>query len=189
MTILKNEYFTNVTNLIKSNKIEKQYFEVLYKLYLGEKINIDKDYLVDKIISQLFPMYSNEPMIPFAFFDTPIGKVILSVKYGITNENFYYVKDISNILNISKQAVLKKIKLHKIAAHKSGRDWIINETDLNKYLIRKGETPVSEKSLYKYMEQEEKIINPEFEREEEYNTGKEDPAASEIKEDTNDGNK
>ncbi len=56
------------------------------------------------------------------------------VKNKNMNKEFLTVRELAEILAISRQAVIKKIKRKQIKAEKIGRDYIIKRKDLNKVL-------------------------------------------------------
>lgn len=165
------EYLNQVDTILKNNsKVSSYDLDLLFMIYQGKTVLIDGPGLADKVIKDLFSLFNQEDvLIPYNFLDTPLGEIIMNVKYGIASPKKYYVRDVASLAGISKQAVLKDIKKENLNATMDGREWIVEERELNKYLVNKGKEPLS---LYAPLDED--VITPDYEREEVYSVSDSD---------------
>lgn len=173
MIIDKEKYYNEVKRLALIKRFDERDFDLLFKLAIGEEIEIDRDYLVEKIVRDLF--YNGitiELMIPWGFLQTEIGKAILYLKFGIDN-SVYFANDIAKMLGISKQQVLKDVKsvdgnAPKLRGTKRDGNWTFDVDAVREYIKLKGKGELEELKKLMYEEMKEKIISSQFEREEPY---------------------
>ena len=154
------EYNKNVDEILKHRKINRNYFDLYFKAYKGENNNIDISYLSDLIIKETFsfPLCDNKPLIPYEFFNTPVGKVFLHLKYNCNDSYKYLVKDVAYFANVSNQQIIKDANNGNLIGEKVGRDWTFTQENVDNYLIKKGLEPLSRKKILKYIEKEEKFF-------------------------------
>lgn len=61
-------------------------------------------------------------------------KVVTTNVKNMTEKKFYSVAEIAEMLKISRQAVLKKIKSGQVLAEKSGRNYVIERENLGEII-------------------------------------------------------
>lgn len=146
--------------------IKLQDFESLYAAAAGEVIQENPKALIERMVKFLF----NDGNVPWAFFNTPIGEIIGKVKFS---DDTLLLPEIADYLNYSLPYVTKLVP-DEIKAKKVSRHWLVKESDFNDWLLSKGKPSLWELkkmkggNRVKYEIEEEKIINPGFESEEEY---------------------
>lgn len=140
----KEKYDRQVNELLSvTNNLSKNHFEELYQI-AKEELD-DGIELVEHIIESLFKRpYSNNIIIDWSFFDTPVGEVLLAVKSGSPTK-IYYASDIAELMGCSVQYVNRQANDGIIAGEKPSKVWVFKENDVNDYLIRKGCTPINNK--------------------------------------------
>lgn len=62
----------------------------------------------DDLIKKMFGTVYKEEMIPWSFFDTEIGKAIISVKYG-QDPGIFFVREIAEFMEKSRQYINQEI--------------------------------------------------------------------------------
>lgn len=164
----KSDYTIQVLQklLDMGNKsITKADFENLYNAACGESIEENPKTLIDKVVKSLF---DNE-LIPWSFFDTPLGEVIGIVKF---KDETLLLPEIAELLECSIQNI-HKIK-DDLEAVRKGKNWVVKESALDEWLKKNGKPSlwelkkIKQTHEVKYEIEEERIINPGFEAEGEY---------------------
>lgn len=168
----RKKYFEEVDEILK-NKItdlDKQDFVIL----LSAAVNKDNDnssqvyeYVVNKIVQGLFGGLFTQPLIPWNFLNTEIGKVIIQVKFGLNNE-IYFINDLVQFTGYTKQFIGKEVKNGNIKMNRKHGIYYAYEKEVDEYLKMKNCKTLKEIQKSLYEEAKEEIINPGFEREEKY---------------------
>ncbi|MCH4200166.1 MAG: helix-turn-helix domain-containing protein [Clostridium tyrobutyricum] len=162
----REKYFEQVKEILRSNQnLNIKEFEKLYN-FLMEKDSVkdvEKIALCDLIVAKLFKssLYT-DIVIPWNFFDTPVGMVIIKVKFGEGNSNILFVREIANMLGKTSQYISQEIKAGNLKGFKRDGKVVVYRNDLNEYLEKRG----IKREVYKQME--EKILMPNYERQAKY---------------------
>lgn len=124
---LKNKKRSSVSHVYKNND------------------NIEIITKVKSILNDLFNPYkiSNEPMIPFSFFQTLIGKVIMS---AISENVDYTVTDLATMTGLTSQYINQEIKSGRLKASKDSGRWLIPAYEAERFLSYKAKKQSSSKS-------------------------------------------
>lgn len=165
----EKKYFDEVNKLVSRGADEKD-FALLLKIALGEDISVDKKYLTNKILNNLFNNgYTQDTLIPLSFLDeTEVGKAIGRVKFYMSEDKKYRIKDVCSMTGYSRQYISEEIANGNIVCEREGKRVYFTESELNKYLEKKGFETLELKNELNYKEVREEFKYPEFEREEEY---------------------
>lgn len=167
-----NKYLDEV-NVLVSKGVDREDIELLLRIASGEQIDVDKKYLTDKILDDLFNNgYTQDILIPLSFLDTEIGKALGRVRFYMHKEKKYRVKDICDVTGYSRQYISEEIENGNIVCEREGRNIYFNEVEFNKYLEKKGFKSLSEEKELKYNEVKDEFRTVNFEREEGYNYDK-----------------
>ncbi|MDD3224614.1 MAG: hypothetical protein PHX70_07915 [Clostridium sp.] len=81
--------------------------------------------------------HHKEPIIPWSFFDTEIGKAIVKIKYGQNANNIFFIKEIAKALGKTRQYLQQEIKAGNLTAHKRCGTLIIYTNDFEEYLKKR----------------------------------------------------
>jgi len=157
----KTRYFQQAEKILQLNKnLAIEDFIKLYDMANSYENYSNRDCaeLADKIISYTFSNgVSSEIMIPWSFFNTDLGLVILKAKYGYSNMP-YFISDIVELTGFSKQYIAREASKGNIKGIKKDGTWIFAPDDVNEYLEKKGIKKIS------YNPTNENIIYPGYER-------------------------
>jgi hypothetical protein len=140
-----------------------QDFEKLFEIYTEKCEAFEAEKLLDKITKLV------GQSVDWNFFYTPVGRVIGAIKF---RDDLLVVKEVAELLKVRVQYVMKI--LPELEAKRPGGVWLIRESKLNDWLIKKDKPQLQELKLERsnnnmtYKIEEERIINPECENEEEY---------------------
>lgn len=157
--INKEKFERESKEILKKNKVlSDKDFETLFKAYENRDNSIDNGLIADEFINKMFGSLYTETLIPWNFFDTEIGKVILKIKYDYEDNRTYTIKDITRIIDKSKQFVGQEIHSGKLIAYKKDGKVTIYKQDLDNYLKRREK---KHGNINIYEEEEEKIITPD----------------------------
>lgn len=169
--INKKIYFKEVEELFNNNKnqnLEKADFEILYMALIGKNKEVDLGYLADKIVKSLSADIFNKVMVSWDFLQTEIGRALIKAKFEMSN-NIYFISDLAEILECSKQNISKDVNNEKIEYEKRKGIVYFRESAVNDYLAYKGKLEAIErKKEYVYEELKEEVIGGGYEREAEY---------------------
>lgn len=170
MIVDRELFLKQVQELALTKQIDRKDLEILLDIVSGEEHNIDIDsqYLADKIINDLFKLYTVETLVPWDFFSTEIGKAILFAKFGLEESEVYFTSELAEMTGFSKQYISKEIKNNNISHKKKGGIIYFSEKQVDNYLRKKGLQTISEKKDLKYKEIKEKIIYGGYERQSKY---------------------
>lgn len=161
--INKEKFKKESKEILKKNKVlSDKDFEILLEACENEDNSIDKTLVADKFINRMFGSLYTETLIPWNFFDTEVGKVILKIKYDYEDNRTYSVKDVTRIINKSRQFVGQEIHSGKLIAYKKDGKVTIYKQDLDNYLKKREK---KHGSVNIYEEDEEKIITPDDRKE------------------------
>ncbi len=102
--------------------------------------------LIKDIMIDLFnPTGSfNEPLIPFSFFQTAIGRVVISAMGGMDNRRYTIIdliemtKTPERPKGYTQQYLIQEIKDGRLNATKEGRIWLVPHSEVERYLKAKG---------------------------------------------------
>jgi hypothetical protein len=159
----KDRFMKEVEGFLNNNKnLNREDFEILFKFVNDIKGNNSRVVFCDELIKKMFGAAYQEPLIPWNFFDTEIGKAIIKIKYGQSSDVFF-VREIAETVGKSRQYINQEIQLGNLRAYKRCGNSVVYRGDLEDYLKKRG---IDEKVLYK--ETDEKMIIPSKEREEKY---------------------
>ncbi len=145
MIIEKDVYLREVKKLVKTyeNRLDVTetlgMFEEVYKYATGEKrIDGEASIIVDKLLKKLFKLPTTY-MIPGDFIDSPIGRVLFSVKFW-RDEEMYTSADLVAIMNITRALVSHDLAEENLIGQRIGRkrNIYIYKSDLIKYMASKG---------------------------------------------------
>lgn len=119
------------------DKLDKAY-DLANKLHVfGEQIDRTGQELADEILEYLFKdKFSQSYSIPMEFIEGPVGKVVFSLKLGIA-ESVYTTAEIIVIMNITRALISHDLKNGLVMGMKKGRNIIIYERDLIRYMQSK----------------------------------------------------
>lgn len=164
----KEIYFKELEEIIGKNKnLDKADFELLYKALTTEDKIVDTGYLADKIVNDLAGTASIEPMISWEFLNTEIGRALLKAKFDLGND-IYFISDLAEMMDCSRQFISKEIKKGNIESKKRGGTIYFMESDVKEYLAKKKKNVLTEKKETAYEEKKEKFITAKLERENDY---------------------
>lgn len=137
----KEKYDKQVDQLLsRIDDLSKNDFEQLR--YTASEGLDDGLELAEKIMKILFKHpYSNQVLVDWNFFDTPIGEVVLKIKAG-SPEKIYYATDIAELLGCTVQYINREANNDNIIGEKRRKVWVFKESDVNEYLIKKGHSPI-----------------------------------------------
>lgn len=166
LEVKKENFIKEIEKVKEKYNINIEDFKNIYKAYEGQILDININNICDKVINDMFGGYG-DPVLPYEFILSDLGKVIISVRYGINNR-IYSLNELSDITGFSKQKISYDIKVGNLNVLKKKGFVILYENDINDYLNKKGLGTIAELESKKYKEQEENFIFGEFEREEEY---------------------
>lgn len=157
-----------VANVLSENKnLEIKDFEILLALSKSQNKadEIKRVAACDMIVKKMFGFYYKEPLVPWNFFNSEIGKLILEMKFGQENTDIYFVKEVAKMLDKTYQNINQEIKLGNLKAYKRGGTTVIYRRDLEKYISNRKDLEAKD---INYSIQNEQIIIPKKEREEKY---------------------
>lgn len=159
----KDRFIKEVKGFLNNNKnLNREDFETLFKFNIDTKGDNARVVFCNELIKKMFGTAYQEPLIPWSFFDTEIGKAVIKIKYDQSSDVFF-VREIAEMLGKTRQYINQEIKAGSLRAYKRCGNSVIYRGDLENYLKKRG---IDEKILYK--ETDEKIIVPNNEREEKY---------------------
>lgn len=133
--IYKDETKDKLLKLYEYNNIEN-------KLRLFDQ---DIEELINKVLNDIFnPLgFFKEPVVPFSFFKTVIGKEILAAMTDMENRTF----TINELIELTKtkerkegytfQYISQEIKIGRIKAYKKFNRWIIPYKEVKMFLKAK----------------------------------------------------
>jgi hypothetical protein len=157
--INKEKFQKESKEILKKNKaLSNKDFETLFKTYENKDNSINKTLVADEFINKMFGSLYTETLIPWSFFDTEIGKLVLKIKYDYEDNRIYTIKDVTRIINKSKQFVGQEIHSGKLIAYKKDGKITIYKQDLDNYLKRREK---KQGNINIYKEEEERIITPD----------------------------
>ena len=153
MICTKEHYFEHVEELMKQRGtdrgIEKSDFELLYEAVQGNIVYDDVREIVEKIIYYLyFTNLANEPLVPWSFWDTPVGQAVAAVKFK--TERFYFLDEVAEIYGCKESFIYNEKKDGRLKVVERGREGrkknalIVYEGELERYLKEKGKPTISE---------------------------------------------
>ena len=115
----KDKYFKEANKL--KDRVDMEQLKKLYDIANEENIYNEKNKahvndLVESIMKSLFVLPGmQEPLVPWNFWKSEIGKTILQVQFGIhTNDKLYSISDIAKLINVSVSQVRKDISAGKL---------------------------------------------------------------------------
>lgn len=155
----KNKFVKEVDEILNNSKdLGEQDFQKLLMFAADEKDSNIGAVFCDELIEKIFKTpYSLEPMIPWNFFNTEIGKTIVKIKYS-QNSGIFFVKEIAELTGKTRQYINQEINVGNLRAYKKCGISIVYKDDLEIYLAKKD---ISKDILYQ--ETEEKIVIPKNE--------------------------
>ncbi len=130
--------------------------DIQEKLLKLDKINRTKTYskeedlnissLINDVMMELFNPLNlfDEPIIPFSFFETNIGRTILTAMSDIDNRLYtipdliYMTIDKDRPQGYSNQYISQEIKSGRLKAIKDGGRWLITHSEVQRFLKSKG---------------------------------------------------
>lgn len=108
--------------------------------------NLEIANLIQGVLNKLFNprgLYK-EPMIPFSFFETRIGKSILTA-LGTLDNRMYTINDLISMTETEEkpegytyQYISQEIKAGRLEATKDSGRWVISYPEVQRYLKSKG---------------------------------------------------
>ncbi|AGK96668.1 hypothetical protein [Clostridium pasteurianum] len=164
----KDKYFEEVRELVKMNKnINKEDFELLFLVVSGVDVEVNADFLTDKIVKSLSIPYSTEILISWGFLQTEVGRALIKAKFNLSNE-IYFISDLVELTGFTKSMISKEIAAGNINYEKRGGKIFFRANDVKEYLAKKGIDKVEKENTLKYETIKEKLIGGDFERETDY---------------------
>jgi|GEM_PF-1622927 len=155
--INKELYFKQAEAIALDKEITKEDYIILFNIVSGRESQVNAAFIADKIITELFGTLYNEPLVPWSFYNTEIGKAILQAKFNI-GIVFYNVAELCELTGYSKQYIGKEIKRENIKAEIHGKKtFFFREDDVNDYLKKKGLKTIYERNENIYTEEKERI--------------------------------
>lgn len=135
---------------ILENEEIKQKLLILYDHLLGKKNVVNVNVIVKEVITELFPnRFSTDVMIPLAFHDTLIAKLLFSIIY-CKQERMYGMQEVIELTKTDKkpsgftrQYLGQEIQNKNLHGEKKGGRWLFKESEVNRYLAKKGITNIN----------------------------------------------
>lgn len=112
----------------------------------SKKNDLDLFTLINEIMTELFnPIRTfNEPMIPFSFFQTNVGRFIVAAMSDIDNR-MYSINDLIGMTKTKErpngytyQYLAQEIKAGRLKASKNNGRWEISHSEVERFLRAKG---------------------------------------------------
>lgn len=130
--------------LLKDENIKDKVLK-LYNHILGKEEVPNVNVIVKETLADLFPnRFSSEVMIPLSFHDTLIAKLLFSIMY-CQQEKMYSMQELIELtktdekpLGLTRQYLGQEIKNKNLKAEKKGNRWLFKESEVNRYLAKKG---------------------------------------------------
>lgn len=143
----KDLFDSEVADVLKKikgdHKIIKKKLEKVYELskrlhiFGAEMDRTEAHDLVAEILEYLFKdKFSNTFSVPMNFISSALGKVLFSVEFGVA-EAVYTTAEISIIMNKTRALISHDFKNGDIKAIKKGRNIVVYERDLMRYMMTK----------------------------------------------------
>lgn len=153
MLYSREDYYVQVESYIRQKGedrgIGRRDFQVLYEAAIGNVVYEDTGEVIENLIRYLFGVpVVMEAMVPWSFWNTPVGQAIAAVKFK--TERFYTVEAVADLYGCEKSFIYGEIdreKLKPVAIFGDERkrgNKIFSETELNRFLYEKGKPSVSE---------------------------------------------
>lgn len=147
MLLPEKNYFLEQIDSYDENLKDK--FILLYDSAkaVGNK-EIDTNELIQECLNLLFNPNAayKETLIPMSFFQSAIGKLMLSI-LNESNERFFTISELVNLTKTKEkpegftiQYITQEIKANRLKAVKDSyrKRWIISESEVNRFLKSKG---------------------------------------------------
>lgn len=112
----------------------------------SKKEDLNTFFLIKGLMIDLFNPTGSflEPLIPFSFFQTAIGRVVMSAMSGMENRKY----TVNELIEMTKtperpkgytsQYLIQEIKDGRLKATKEGRIWLVPHSEVERYLKAKG---------------------------------------------------